>query len=166
MKIETNPHIDYEISSHPGFDLDFFQQEFSELIGMPTSIPITVVIDQLIGDLISKDPLNKERVNYMLAFVATQKPASLLEAQLLIQLLSIHRFYTEMLHKATEEKYPENIDKYTNIAMKLFRGYKTGLETLAKYRRNGKQSIHIEHIHVEKNANALIGNVESIGEGK
>ncbi len=148
------------ISANPGMDPDLFQEEFCRLVGIPESIPVPVAIEQLTGGLIPNSPENKEKINFMLAFVAAQRPTSLVEAQLLVQLMTTHSLASKMLKKASSERWPENIEKYTNIAMKLTRGYKSGMESLGKYRRNGKQFMHIEHVHVDKDANAIIGNVD------
>lgn len=148
------------ITAHPGLDPDLFQEEFCESMGFPESIPVPVAINQITGGLIAPTPENKEKINFILALVAAQKPSSLLEAQMLVQLFSAHQLFTEMLKKATDEIWPENIDKYVNIAMKLSRGYKNGLESLAKYRRDGKQYLFIERVHIDKGANAIIGNIE------
>jgi len=149
-----------ELISDPGLDLGLFQEEFCTLIGMPESIPVPIAISQLMGGLIPLTPENQEKINYILACAATLNPTSILEAQLLIQLLAAHQLCTKMLKTAADERWPENIDKYVNIAMKLSRGYKNGLESLGKYRRDGKQYFFIERVHIEKDTNAIIGNIE------
>lgn len=163
MHSEISPWTGDALTADPGLDLDLYQEEFCRLLGMPDSIPVALVIDQLTGGLIRQTPENREKINFLLAFVASQKPATLIEAQLLVQLLSSHSLATTMLKRATDERWPENIDKYVNIATKLSRSYKTGLESLAKYRRDGKQYMYIEHVHVDKDANAIIGNIQKWG---
>ena len=74
-------------------------------------------------------------------------------------MISAHQLCTKMLKKASNETWPDEIEKFVNIAMKLSRGYKKGMESLAKYRRDGKQFLYIEHVHIEKDANAVIGTV-------
>jgi len=160
MQLEPVHASSVVISANPGMDPDLFQEEFCRLVGIPESIPVPVAIEQLTGGLIPNSPENKEKINFMLAFVAAQRPTSLVEAQLLVQLMTTHSLASKMLKKASTERWPENIEKYTNIAMKLTRGYKSGMESLGKYRRNGKQFMHIEHVHVDKDANAIIGNVD------
>ena len=152
--LEQSPSI----VAHPGLDIRLFQEEFCSLIGLPDTIPMAVALEQLMGGTIpNEDP---EKLNYTLAFIAAQKPTSLIEAQLLVQLLSAHKLCTTMLNKASEQVWPEKIERYVNIAMKLSRGYNNGLESLAKYRRDGKQYLYIERVHIDKDANAIIGNVE------
>ena len=158
IKIDQETHE--ILSADPGLDPEEFQEQFCSMIGLPENIPPTTAIDQIIGDFIERCPENTEKINFLLAFVAAQKPMSLLEAQLLAQLLATHQLCGRMLQKATKENWPENIDKFTNIASKLSRAYRQGLETLAKFRRDGKQTIFIERVNVEKDARAFFGNLE------
>jgi hypothetical protein len=132
-----------EITAHPGLDLDQFQQQFSEYLGFEESMPFSAVIKQIAGGLFPPLPESNEKINFILAFVAAEKPASLLEAQMLVQLFATHQFFTQMLKKATDEKSPENIQTYVDIAMKVSEVYKNSLEFLAKYRRasGGDQNV-------------------------
>lgn len=148
------------ISADPALEPERFQEQICELLGLPATIPTAKAIEQLVGGLVPVTPENEEKINFFLAFVVAHKPKSLLEAQLLVQLLASHKLCTRMLQKAHKETWPENIDKYVNIAMKLSRGFKSGLEALAKYRRDGKQYLFIERVTVEKDGQALFGNVE------
>lgn len=163
MQIEPRPQDD-AILADPGLDLALYQQEFCQLIGLPDSIPAHKAIEQIMGNLFPMVPEHYEAINFFLAYVASQKPKTLLEAQLLVQLHASHRLCMRMLQKAEKETWPESIDKYTNIAMKLSRGYKQGIEALAKYKRDGKQYLYIERINVE--GQAVIGNVKTGGEGQ
>lgn len=147
-------------SADPGLDSEEFQEELCSKIGLPETIPPTTAVNQIIGDLIDRCPENEEKINFFLAFIAAQKPKSLLEAQLLAQLLASHQLCTRMLKRANKENWPESIDKFINIATKLSRAYRQGLDTLAKYRRDGRQTIFIERVNVEKDAQALFGTVE------
>ena len=88
MQLEPVHASSIVISANPGMDPDLFQEEFCRLVGIPESIPVPVAIEQLTGGLIPNSPENKEKINFMLAFVAAQRPTSLVEAQLLVQLNS------------------------------------------------------------------------------
>jgi hypothetical protein len=104
-------------------------------LGFTESIPYPVVINQVLGGLFPPAQEDKEPINYVLAFVAAEKPDSLLEAQMLAQLFASHQLYTQMLKKASGENWWEDVEKYVDIAMKVSRGHKNTLESLAKYRR-------------------------------
>lgn len=148
------------ITADPGFDPEIFQEQFCEMIGLPDTIPVAKAIEQVIGDWC---PVSPEQTNFILAQVASHNPGSLLEAQLLVQMLISHRLCMRMLKKANKESWPESIDKYANIANKLSRSYKNGMESLAKYRRDGKQYLYIERINIENDGQTVIGNINREG---
>ena len=52
-----------------------------------------------------------------------------------------------------------------NQANKLSRTYATLLETLNRHRGKGQQKVTVEHVHVHEGGQAIVGNVESRGEG-
>jgi len=151
------------ITADPGFDSGLFQEQFCEMIGLPETMPVVNAVEQLMGDWCPVTPENQELINFVLAQVASHNPGSLLEAQLLVQMLISHRLCMRMLRKANKESWPESIDKYANIANKLSRGYKSGMESLAKYRRDGKQYLYIERINIENDGQAVIGNISREG---
>ena len=163
MQISLEEETQGIITADPGLDPELFQRQFCEMIGLPESVPVAKAVEQLIGDWYPAIPENQEPINFILAQVASHNPRSMLEAQLLVQMLICHRLCMRMMKKASNETWPENIDKYTNTAMKLSRGFKSGMESLAKYRRDGKQYLYIERINVEKDGQAVIGNVSREG---
>jgi hypothetical protein len=134
MKMPEGPNR-FQIDADPGFDLDLFQAEFCRSINLPASIPEHVAIKQIIGGLLPLTPEHREGINFLLAMVATEQPTSLLEAQLLVQLVSAHELYTKMLKKADNETWSDHAEKFVNIAMKLSRGFKNGLESYRKIKR-------------------------------
>ena len=52
-----------------------------------------------------------------------------------------------------------------NSANKLSRTYSTLLEALNRHRGKGQQKVTVEHVHVHEGGQAIVGNVESRGEG-
>lgn len=49
--------------------------------------------------------------------------------------------------------------KLVNAAARLMDTYQRGLTTLAKNRRGGRQKVTVEHVHVNKGGQAIVGNV-------
>lgn len=147
-------------TADPWFEKETFLEEFRQSIGVSESIPTATTIDQLLGGLYSVTPENEEKIAFLLAMVASHNPKSMIEAQLLIQMQGAHMLATKMLKKAESSAFPEVAEKYINISTKLSRGFRQGLETLAKYRRGGKQYLYIERVNVEKDGQAMIGNME------
>ncbi|WP_045214403.1 hypothetical protein [Desulfonatronovibrio magnus] len=128
-------------------------------LGLPAGVPLFTALDQLFGSLLPVTPENQDKINVFLQLLMANSPRNLLEAQLIIQLLMCHRLCAKMLKKTSREMFPEIAEKYLNMAMKLSRNFNKGLECLSKIQRGGKQHIVVENVYVEKDAQAIIGNV-------
>ena len=135
-----------------------------QVLGLPEDVPLYTTLDQLFGSLMPVTPENQDNINVFLQLLMANSPRNILEAQLIIQLLMCHRLCTKMLKKTARESFPEITEKYLNMAMKLSRNFKNAFETLSKIRRGGKQRIIVENIVVEKDAQAIIGNVSKGGD--
>ncbi len=131
---------------------------------IPESTPIETVLDQIFGNLLPITQENHEKIEVFLEMLMANNPKTLLEAQLITQILMCHRLCTKMLKKTARESFPEITERYLSMALKLSRNFHKGLETLSKIRRGGKQHIYIEHVTVEKDAQAIIGNVNKGGD--
>ena len=149
------------VTADPAFEPDRFQQQVCELLEVPDTVPVAKVVEQLVGQWLPVTPENQEKVNFFLAHVMAHKPASLLEAQLVAQMLISHKLYTKMLVRSEKEVWAEAAEKWTNSAVKLARAFRADMETLSKVRRNGEQRITIERVNIQKDGNAIIGNVSS-----
>jgi hypothetical protein len=134
-------------------------EQFFQSIGLPKTIPVATAMDQLLGGFIPVTPGNMDKIRMLVNFVASMKPKSMLEAQLIVQMIYCHRESVKMFQRADKNLYPEGAEKYQNMGVKLLRAFRMGLESLGKYRRDGKQSFYIERVTVEKDAQAVIGNV-------
>ncbi len=133
-------------------------------LGFPEGVPLYTALDQLFGSLLPVTPENQEKINAFLQLLMANNPKSILEAQLITQLLMSHRLCTKMLIKTARESFPEITEKYLNMALKLSRNFKNAFETLSKVRRGGKQHIVVENVVIEKDAQAIIGNVSKGGD--
>ena len=166
MLSKPDQAIQSMVTADPAFEPDLFQEQVRALLEVPDTVPVAKVVEQLVGHLIPITPENQESINWLLAFVVSQNPKSLLQAQLIIETLHCHRLCTKMLDKAGKESWPEGAEKWVNISTKLARSFRAGLETLGKLRRNGSQKILIERINIERDANAIIGEVNGRGCGE
>ena len=93
-------------------------------------------------------------------------PQDELEGMIAAQLLAAHNAAMECYRRAmfgeqTFEGRRENL----NQANKLSRTYATLLEALNRHRGKGQQKVTVEHVHVHEGGQAIVGNVESRGEG-
>jgi len=138
-------------------------EQFFRSVGVPESVPAETAMDQLLGGMVQVKPENMEKIEVLIKLIASMEPKSMLEAQLIVQMIFCHRESAKMFRKASKAMYPESADKYLNMGVKLLRSFRLGLESLGKYRRDGKQSFYIERVTVEKDAQAVIGNVNKGG---
>ena len=140
-------------------ETDMTPEEFFRSINIPETVPLETAIDQLLGGMIQVTPENMEKIRMLLVFVGSMKPKTMLEAQLILQMIHCHRESAKMFKRSTGALCPETADKYLSMGINLLRTFRMGLESLGKYRRDGKQSFYIERVTVEKDAQAVIGNV-------
>ena len=94
------------------------------------------------------------------------KPGDELEGMIAAQLVACHNASMEchrraMIREQTFEGRRENL----NQANKLSRTYAALLEALNRHRGKGAQKVTVEHVHVHEGGQAIVGNVESRGEG-
>ena len=93
-------------------------------------------------------------------------PREEFEGMIAAQLVACHNASMEcyrraMIGEQTFEGRRENL----NQASKLSRTYATLLESLNRHRGKGAQKVTVEHVHVHEGGQAIVGNVESRGEG-
>lgn len=85
-----------------------------------------------------------------------------LEQMLIHQLAAIHRMAMELMAQASDEGGSDcEIDLPLSAhllgqATRLMKTYQTGFQTLMKARKGGKQEVVVQHIHVEKDAQAVV----------
>ena len=149
------------VTADPAFEPDIFQEQIREQLGISENIPVAKMVEEIVGQWLPVTPENQEKVNFFLAHVMAYNPTALLEAQLVAQMVISHTLYTKMLMRAEKEVWADSAEKWMNSAVKLSRAFRAGMETLCKVRRNGNQRITVERVYVEKDANAIIGNISS-----
>ncbi len=87
-------------------------------------------------------------------------PRDELEGMLAVQMVGIHNLSMEMMRRATtKNSSPEAINGVINRVTKLSRTFVAQIEALNRHRSGGKQSMVVEHIHVNEGGQAVIGNV-------
>ena len=87
-----------------------------------------------------------------------------IEGALAIQMACTHAVAIAVLSRAGGAYGGDrHIAMMAAAATKLLRAYAVQVETLRPLRAGGSQYMRIEHIHIEPNAQAVIGNIESRG---
>jgi hypothetical protein len=129
-----------------------------------------VVINQAVDALwLNKHSDTKAHDKQCEAVVAAMigiAPQDELEGMIAAQLVACHNASMECYRRAMID--PQSFEgRHENLkqANKLSRTYATLLETLNRHRGKGAQRVTVEHVHVHKGGQAVVGNLERRGGG-
>jgi hypothetical protein len=87
-------------------------------------------------------------------------PRDELEGMLAVQMVSTHTLAMEFLRRAALPGMPDlGVEVNVNRATKLMRVFGTQMEALSRYRGKGEQKMIVEHVHVHKGGQAIVGPV-------
>lgn len=105
--------------------------------------------------------------NRILAMVHGIKPRDPIESMLVTQMVAVNHAAMTMTRRivAADCSILET-ESATNLATKLQRTLVALVEALHRYRRAGKQTVVVEHVHVHKGGQAVVGNIQSKGGGE
>jgi hypothetical protein len=93
-------------------------------------------------------------------------PQDELEGMLAGQLIAAHNAAMECYRRAMiSEQTLEGRRENLNQANKLSRTYTSLLEALNRHRGKGQQKVTVEHVHVHKGGQAIVGHIEHKAEG-
>ena len=88
------------------------------------------------------------------------KPQDEIEGMLAVQMVGVHNMAMEAMRLVMiPDQYPEARDCNANRANKLLKTFALQLEALKKYRTGGQQKMTVEHVHVNKGGQAIVGSV-------
>ncbi len=114
-------------------------------------------LTSILPDNISNEP---RHLNAALAMLHDLKPVDTFERMLIVQIVACHTMSMYFSRKAMiHEQYIDAMDKHINRATKLMRAFNMHSEALLKYRGKGQQTIKVQHINVQDNAQAIVGDV-------
>jgi len=114
----------------------------------------------------SSNETQKQQRSATLAALVGIRPRDELESMLAAQLIASHNAAMECYRRAMiGEQSFEGRRENLSQATKLSRTYATLLEALNRHRGKGQQKVTVEHVHVHAGAQAVVGMVESPGEG-
>ena len=111
------------------------------------------------------NPEAKNTASMVIGSVMAIQPKGDIECMLVVQAVGVHNLSMEMMGRAACANRAAAVDLAVNQATKLSRTFVTLIEALNKHRGKGQQKMTVEHIHVNKGGQAIIGDVER-GEGK
>lgn len=93
-------------------------------------------------------------------------PQNGFEGMLINQMVIVYKQAMDCFHLANDENNKKSMhihEKFLNQGTKLMRLYYQQLEALDKHRRKGNQKMIVEHVHVHKGGQAIVGSVTQGG---
>ena len=128
-----------------------------------------VLADQTVNTLWlahSSDEFQERQRSATVAALIGIGPRDELEGMIAAQLIAAHNAAMECYRRAMiEEQTFEGRRENLNQANKLSRTHATLLEALNRHRGKGQQKVTVEHVHVHSGGQAVVGMVETRGEG-
>ena len=119
---------------------------------------------QLLDTLTGRDKAATEsEINATLAIVAGAEPANEIEALLASQMAATHGLAMTLLGRTRRAEQLNQVEVQGGLAVKLLRTFTMQVETLAKLRRGGGQTVRVEHVHVHPGGQAIVGAVTTGG---
>lgn len=147
--------------------------KFMEALGTPDRELQVFLLDQLVRTFsgnASSGVFNEEKLvqfcNNGLAILSGIQPKDEIEGMLAVQMIGVHNLAMETLSRAMlSDQTFEGKQANVNQATKMLRTFTTQMEALKRYRTGGQQKVTVEHVHVNKGGQAIVGNVTRGGGG-
>lgn len=167
---ESNSHKGVTDSGHVDFELKICEGKFrfvpvpDELQGAPYLQDFYInrhLINQVVAAISYDDEVKANGAMNMLSGMA---PKDTVESLLAAQMVAAHNMIMEFSRRAMLPEQPSNaIDVNVNRAAKLMRTYTAQVEALNKLKNKGRQTIKVQHVHVNEGGQAVVGNVQGGG---
>lgn len=119
----------------------------------------------IMGMMPTSENAPQTMLNSLLAAVEGIRPQNEAEGMLALQMASTHHVAMECLARTSTASNFLELEANGTLATKLLRTYTLQLETLTKLRRGGTQKVTVEHVHVYRGGQAIVGNATAPGGG-
>jgi hypothetical protein len=137
-----------------------FKNWMKEAFGTADAALQDRLFDQSIGAVPDFVGNEHKTMDHLTAALHGIGPQDELEGLLAVQLVSNHTLAMEFLRRAALPGMGDlGIDLNVNRATKLMRVFGTQVEALSRYRGKGEQKMIVEHVHVHKGGQAIVGPV-------
>jgi hypothetical protein len=110
------------------------------------------------------DSMEEQRLTRMSSLLPTLRPQDETEALLAGQFLTLQNSAMDCLRQAHFQEGFYHIERYINLATKLFNVANQTMQALLKYRTRGQQTVQVVHVHNEGQA-IVAQNVSAAGGG-
>lgn len=98
------------------------------------------------------DSTEERRLTRMSSLLPTLRPQDETEALLSGQFLTLQNSAMDCLRQAHSQESFYHVERYINLATKLFNVANQTMQTLLKYRTRGQQTVQVVHVHNEGQA--------------
>ena len=102
-------------------------------------------------------------LNFMLSAVKAIAPKDEVEAMLAAQMAAIHSATMTFVRRLNQVENIPQQDSAERALNKLARTFASQVEALKRYRTGGEQRVTVQHVSVNDNAQAIVGNVSTGG---
>jgi hypothetical protein len=108
-----------------------------------------------------------ENCDYVDAALNGIGPKDSLEGMLAVQMVAAHSIAMRCLRRAALPNQTDlGVEVYVNRGVKLMRTFASLTEALSRYRGKGEQKMIVEHVHIHKGGQAIVGQVTQNNSGK
>ena len=141
------------------------KSEKEPVFGSTDPRSIEAAIQQISG-AVSKGPaIDKQQAEFAFSVVEAIQPRDEMEAMLAIQMAAIHTHTMKLAIRMNRVETLDQQDSAGKLYTKLSRTFTTQMEALRKYRNGGEQKVTVQHVHVNKGGQAVVGEVHHQGKG-
>jgi hypothetical protein len=138
----------------------------AEALGTADTDLITSLLNQAASTVPHGKATDVEPVNRVLAALHGIAPRDELEGMLAVQMVGVHNLAMECMRRAVhKDQTREGVDANVNRATKLLRTFAAQVEALNRLRGKGQQRVTVEHVHVHRGGQAIVGEIRHGGGG-
>jgi hypothetical protein len=128
------------------------------------------LVGSLLGQLVDTVPYGEGRsvgnINFVAAALHSISPRDGLETLLAVQMVGIHNIAMEFLKRAAVRGQTDyGLDVNVSRATRCLRTFAIQMEALKAHRSKGQQSVKVEHVHIHRGGQAIVGAVNHTRKG-
>jgi hypothetical protein len=127
---------------------------------------VTGLLMQLANAGTQGQEVDEGGLNFMLSVVKGVEPKDQVEAMLAAQMAAVHVATMTFAHRLAHVDNIPQQDSAERAFNKLARTFASQVEALNRHRGKGQQKVTVEHVHVHEGGQAIVGHVETPGEGE
>jgi hypothetical protein len=163
MKVSEKDGVAKIAPNHPNHAIA--QVLLMEAIGTTDQGFLTGFVTQLANAGTHGREADEDGLNFMLSVVKGVEPKDQVEAMLAAQMAAVHMATMTFAHRLAHVDNIPQQDSAERAFNKLARTFASQVEALNRHRGKGQQKVTVEHVHVHEGGQAIVGHVETPGEG-